>query len=441
MTIVEHERLATDPGGWRRWGPYLAERAWGTVREDYSPGGAAWDDLPHDHARSRAYRWNEDGLGGICDDGQRLCLAFAFWNGVDPILKERIFGLTGNEGNHGEDAKEHWWFLDSTPTHSWMRWRYWYPQGEFPYGDLVDENRRRGRLDPEYELLDTGIFDDDRYWDITVDYAKADADDLCIRLTVRNAGPDEATLARAADAVVPQHVVVGHRRPPKPSIVVKDGALVAEHHALGRMVLAGDGRPPRRRLRERDQPAAPVGRRRHHAVPQGRHQRPRGPRRRHRQRRRRRHQGRPLVRPRRAGGRDRRGPPAPGPRRRRPRTVVHPHARPPASARPTRSTPTCSAGSTTEAPMIARQAFAGMMWTKQWYHYDVERWLDGDPAGPPPPGPAARAQPRVAAPEQRRRDHRLRHVGVPVVRDVGPRLPLRGHRPRRRRRSPRTSCC
>ena len=149
---------------WKRWGPYLAERAWGTVREDYSPYGTAWDFFPHDHARSRTYRWNEDGLAGWCDDRQTLCLSLAFWNGRDPILKERIFGLTGNEGNHSEDAKEYWWFVDSTPTHSYMRWRYHYPQREFPYGDLVAENRRRTKLDPEYELLDTGAFDDDRYW-------------------------------------------------------------------------------------------------------------------------------------------------------------------------------------------------------------------------------------------------------------------------------------
>ena len=266
-----------------------------------------------------------------------------------------------------------------------MRWRYWYPQGEFPYGDLVAENRRRGRLDPEYELLDTGIFDGDRYWDITVDYAKAAADDLCIRMTVRNAGPDDATL----------HVLptmwfrntwswgIDDRR--KPSIVVKDGALVAEHHALGRMTLTGAGDHRVVVLRERDQRGAPVGRRRHHAVPQGRHQRPRDPRLRHRQRRRRRHQGRPLVRPRRTGGRHRRGPPAPGARRRRPRKVVHPHAHRPPSATPTSSTARCSATSTPRRQMIARQALAGMMWTKQWFHYDVERWLDGDPAGPPPP--------------------------------------------------------
>ena len=190
----ESRRLRDDPAAWRTWGPYLSERAWGTVREDYSEHGEAWDWFPHDHARSRVYRWNEDGLGGICDDQQRLCFAFAFWNGRDPILKERIFGLTGPEGNHGEDAKEYWWYLDSTPSHSWMRWRYLYPQAEFPYADLVAGEPAPGVGDPEYELLDTGIFDGDRYWEITADYAKAAPDDLCIRVTVRNAGPDEQTI-------------------------------------------------------------------------------------------------------------------------------------------------------------------------------------------------------------------------------------------------------
>src|SRR3954447_479342 len=165
---VERERLQGDHAAWTRWGPYLSERAWGTVREDYSPDGEAWSSFPHDHARSRAYRWSEDGLGGICDAKQLLCLAFAFWNGQDPILKERIFGLDGNQGNHGEDAKEYWWYLDSTPTHSWMRWRYVYPQARFPYEDLLAENGRRSRTEPEYELLDTGVFAEDRYWDIEV---------------------------------------------------------------------------------------------------------------------------------------------------------------------------------------------------------------------------------------------------------------------------------
>src|SRR3982751_5643448 len=145
---------------WKRWGPYLAERAWGTVREDYSAAGSAWEYLPHDQARARAYRWNEDGLAGICDRHQKICFALALWNGRDSILKERLFGLTGNEGNHGEDVKEYYFYVDSTPSHSWMRWRYVYPQAEFPYGDLVAENRRRGRHEPEYELVDTGVLDD-----------------------------------------------------------------------------------------------------------------------------------------------------------------------------------------------------------------------------------------------------------------------------------------
>jgi hypothetical protein len=158
MTNAEQRRLADRDQQWKRWGPYVSERAWGTVREDYSEHGEAWDSFPHDHARSRTFRWSEDGLGGICDDRQTLCLAFAFWNGRDPILKERIFGLTGPEGNHGEDAKEYWWYLDSTPTHSWMRWRYVYPQAAFPYDDLVAENRRRGREERgDAHQRDTGV--------------------------------------------------------------------------------------------------------------------------------------------------------------------------------------------------------------------------------------------------------------------------------------------
>src|SRR5215212_8368369 len=157
---------------WQRWGPYLSERAWGTVREDYSPRGDAWDYFPHDHARSRAYRWGEDGLAGVSDDRQRLCLSLALWNGADPFLKERLFGLTNEQGNHGEDVKEAYYYLDSTPTHSYMRYLYKYPQGEFPYARLADENRRRGRHEPEFELEDTGIFDEGRYWDVTAEYAK-----------------------------------------------------------------------------------------------------------------------------------------------------------------------------------------------------------------------------------------------------------------------------
>src|SRR3712207_3422814 len=169
----EHSRLEQSRDGaiaWKQWGPYVADRAWATVREDYSPYGTAWSYFPHDHARSRAYRWNEDGLAGLCDDQQRLCFALALWNGHDPILKERFFGLTGPEGNHGEDVKECYYYLDSTPTHSYMRALYKYPQRAYPYAELVDENRRRGLGDPEYELADTGVFEHERYFDVFAEY-------------------------------------------------------------------------------------------------------------------------------------------------------------------------------------------------------------------------------------------------------------------------------
>src|ERR1051325_3648722 len=163
---------------WWRWGPYLSERQWGTVREDYSPDGSAWDSFPHDHARSRAYRWGEDGIAGISDDHQYLCFSVALWNGQDPILKERLFGLTGSEGNHGEDVKELYYYLDSTPTHSYMKYLYKYPQAAFPYQKLIDENRNRGKDVGEFELIDTGIFDDYRYFDVFIEYAKADVEDI-----------------------------------------------------------------------------------------------------------------------------------------------------------------------------------------------------------------------------------------------------------------------
>jgi len=179
---------------WRQWGPYMSERAWGTVREDYSCDGAAWDYFPHDHARSRAYRWSEDGLGGICDRHQLVCFAIALWNGQDPILKERLFGLNGNEGSHGEDVKEYSFYLDSTPTHSYMKYLYKYPQAAFPYSALIEGNRRRPRSEPEYELLETGVFDQDRYFDVMVEYAKAAPEDILIRVTVVNRGPEPASI-------------------------------------------------------------------------------------------------------------------------------------------------------------------------------------------------------------------------------------------------------
>jgi hypothetical protein len=188
------DEARTKTNAWKKWGPYLSERQWGTVREDYSEDGNAWDYFTHDHARSRAYRWGEDGLAGISDDHQVLCFALALWNGKDPIIKERLFGLTNSQGNHGEDVKEYYFYLDSTPTHSYMKYLYKYPQAAYPYEDLIDTNRERGRQAPEYELLDTGIFDEDRYFDVFVEYAKAGPDDLGIRISVANRGPEEATL-------------------------------------------------------------------------------------------------------------------------------------------------------------------------------------------------------------------------------------------------------
>ena len=193
----EHERLEQARTGevpWKDWGPYLSERQWGTVREDYSENGDAWNYFTHDHARSRAYRWGEDGIAGICDERQRLCLALALWNGADPILKERMFGLSNGEGNHGEDVKEYWFYLDSTPTHSYLKCQYKYPQPAFPYEDLVATNARRSKQEMEYELLDTGIFGEDRYFDVVVEYAKQAHDDILMLVTACNRGPEAATL-------------------------------------------------------------------------------------------------------------------------------------------------------------------------------------------------------------------------------------------------------
>jgi hypothetical protein len=196
-TTAEALRLAEarDRGvPWKQWGPYLSERQWGTVREDYSENGDAWNYFTHDQARSRAYHWGEDGLAGISDDRQRLCFALALWNGRDPILKERLFGLNNSEGNHGEDVKEYYFYLDSTPSHSYLKYLYKYPQNAYLYNDLVETNRRRGRNDWEYELLDTGVFNEDRYFDVFVGYAKATPTDILIKISAVNRGPDPAEL-------------------------------------------------------------------------------------------------------------------------------------------------------------------------------------------------------------------------------------------------------
>jgi hypothetical protein len=423
---AERRRLAEVDSGdrsWREWGPYLSERAWGTVREDYSAHGTAWDSFPHDHARSRAYRWNEDGLAGLCDERQTFCFAIALWNERDPILKERIFGLAGPEGNHGEDAKEYWWYLDSTPTHSWMTWRYHYPQGEFPYAHLVERNRSRGRREPEYELVDTGLFDEDRYWAVTVDYAKADANDMCMVVTVTNHGPEAARLHLLPTLWFRNTWAWGLPGwDETPEIRGYDGGvLVARHRTLGRLVLGGEpagaGKPvalccDNESNAERlwglgSRSPYPKDAINDHVVA-----------------------GKPTVNPdkigtkaalhyvldvaaggtrqvrlrlaqvgdpsqewpapeRRAAGRARRGQTS---RTRRDLSVLSPDLgdgfaavmaarRREADQFFAEVTP---AGASPDEAMVLRQAVAGLMWGKQFYHYDVARWLAGDPAGLPP---------------------------------------------------------
>ncbi|HZI32817.1 MAG TPA: glucosidase, partial [Candidatus Binatia bacterium] len=244
--IAEKARLASAAGlqnPWRKWGAYLSERQWGTVREDYSSGGTAWEYFPHDHARSRAYRWGEDGLAGISDDRSQLCLALALWNGRDPILKERLFGLTNGEGNHGEDVKEIYYYLDATPTQSYLKFLYKYPQREFPYLQLVEENRRRSKEQPEFELLDTGLFNDDRYFDVFVEYAKAAPDDILMRVTVHNRGPKPATIH-----LLPQlwfrNTWSWEAGSPKPRLhAVKVNSVAADHPQLGQYHWFCDGDP------------------------------------------------------------------------------------------------------------------------------------------------------------------------------------------------------
>jgi hypothetical protein len=389
---AERDRLNDDPSGqspWRRWGPYLSERAWGTVREDYSADGNAWDFFPHEHARSRAYRWNEDGLAGLCDDRQLLCFALSFWNGRDPILKERAFGLSGPQGNHGEDVKEYWWYLDSTPTHSWMRWRYMYPQAEFPYERLIGENRRRSREEPEFELLDTGVFNGGRYWEITAEYAKAAPEDILIRVTVRNAGPDPATL-HVLPTLWFRNTWSWEATTDKPEITLHDGALVAGHAELGTLTLESSGDPApeplfcdnethSRLLFGDESPQStryPKDGINDHVI-----------------------HGADSVNPGQRGT----------------KAAFHHTLAVAAGASVTielrlRAAEEAGLGDDFDAVMTARereadafyaeltpasasadealilrQAFAGMLWSKQFFHFDVRRWLTGDPAYPPPP--------------------------------------------------------
>ena len=387
MQGAERTRLLEVPderAPWRRWGPYLSERGWGTVREDYSADGSAWDFFPHDHARSRTYRWNEDGLAGICDDRQTLCLAFAFWNQRDPILKERIFGLSGSEGNHGEDAKECWFYLDSTPTHSWMRWRYLYPQVEFPYARLVAENRARGRDQPEFELVDTGAFDDGRYWEITADYAKASADDIRVRLSIRNAGP-EAAVIDVLPTLWFRNTWSWGIDDRKPGIRTAGGSLLAEHHELGSFTLSGDGSPeplfcenetnterlwgipgvtsfPKDGINDHVLSGAKTVNPALTGTKAALHYRvevPAG--------------GTAVIRLRLA--------PAPGGPAPDFATVMTAREREADEFYSLLTPP----GAGADRALVMRQALSGMLWSKQFYHYDVRRWLEGDPAGPAPP--------------------------------------------------------
>ena len=385
---VEGRRLAECDAGtadWRRWGPYVSERAWGTVREDYSDGGTAWDYFPHDHARSRAYRWSEDGLAAICDSAQMLCLGLAMWNGRDPIVKERLFGLNSQEGNHGEDAKEYWWHLDSTPTHSWMRWRYVYPQAEFPYAQLVAENRRRGRQDPEYELEDTGVLDAG-YWDVVAEYAKATPDDVCILVTVRNAGTEVAML-HLLPTLWFRNTWSWKRGPTKPRMEGVPGRITAVHPVLGTRVLvcsgeaggaevlACDNESNARRLWNSDGPRWPKDGINDHLVHGAATVSPDGvgtkvafhqvltvaPGESAQVRLRLAEQARPLD-----AGFD---------------SVMAQRAREADEYWDAMAPAEMSPGERA----VMRQAFAGMMWSKQFYHFDVEQWLDGDPGQPPPP--------------------------------------------------------
>jgi hypothetical protein len=401
---AEHARLAEGsvdhPGDWKAIGPYVSERAWGTVREDYSPDGKAWEYFPHEQARSRAYRWNEDGLAGICDLNQYLCFAMAFWNGRDPFLKERLFGLSGPEGNHGEDVKEYWWYADATPTASWLSWRYHYPQSEFPYQRLREENARRGRQDPEFELIDTGAFDDDRYWQIVVDYAKAAPRDLCVRIEIRNAGPEAAELHVLPTLWFRNRWSWGDEFQ-RPSIKVAPAApgepamAIAEDADLGRWRLAAGpdptGRLPELLFCENETNVArlfgvaarspfPKDGVNDHVVA-----------------------GAATVNPARNGTKMacwHRLTVAPGERvelrlrlarddatgafdvaadfdltlakRRQEADEYYATLRPPGAT-------------TDEEAAVMRQAFAGLVWSEQFYHFDVLRWQKGDPTEPPPP--------------------------------------------------------
>jgi hypothetical protein len=387
----EHERLSqADAGGapWRKWGPYLSERQWATVREDYSADGDAWNYFPHEQARSRAYRWGEDGIAGFCDDEQQLCFSVAMWNGKDPILKERLFGLTGPEGNHGEDVKELYYYLDATPTSSYLKMLYKYPQAEYPYAKLVEENRRRGKNRPEYELLDTGAFDGDRYFDVFVEYAKAGPEDVLIEITAVNRGPEAAELH-----LLPQlwfrntwSWATGQNKPSL-ALDAQNACVNARHEVLGPYRLYFDDAPEPlfcdnetnvHRCFGIDGPAGYFKDAINDFIVGGDHN---------------------ATNPTRTGTKAalhyRRTVPAGGTMRVRLRLSAQTLNEPFGSFRPAQQARrdeadafydvVHSAVADLDARLVQRQALAGMLWGRQAYHLDVPRWLNGDPAQPPPP--------------------------------------------------------
>lgn len=398
----EQERLAQADAGelpWRRWGPYLAERAWGTVREDYSANGDAWSYFPFEQAAARAYRWNEDGLGGICDDQQLICLALSLWNGRDAILKERAFGLTGEQGNHGEDVKECWWYLDATPTSSFLAWRYHYPQAAFPYDDLRATNAARSRLDPEYELLDTGVFDQDRYWAVTVTWAKAAPEDLLWQIEVTNAGPEPATLELLPTIWFRNRWSwdAGAERPSLGPLEGHDDVTLVgvECPELGSWCLAGSGSPELLAC-DNDTNLAEL-----YGVPGSRYPKD-------------------GIAQHVIHGANTVNPAGTGTKAAlRYRLDVAPGASTQVRLRfwrvgeGARQTPSAPEGdllseysqvmarrqteadefyagltpddASAEERRVLRQAAAGMLWGKQFFHYDVARWLTGDPTQPAPP--------------------------------------------------------
>ncbi|MDX2200036.1 MAG: glucosidase [Phycisphaerae bacterium] len=379
--------IAQGEVGWRRWGPYLSERQWGTVREDYSATGSAWDSFPHDHARSRAYRWGEDGIAGFSDDQQLICLSLALWNERDPILKERLFGLTNSEGNHGEDVKELYYYLDATPTHSYLKMLYKYPQREFPYAELVETNRRRGKDQPEYELLDTGVFDDDRYFDVFVEYAKGGFDDILMLVTIHNRGPEAAPIH-----VLPQvwfrNTWSWDTHGAKPQLAHAERGPIAKHGALGEFQVSVDGDAEWlfcENETNTDRLYGVAGPRHpkdavHRYVVNGE---------------------RDAVNAdgvgTKAAAHLKRTIPAGGSAtfRIRLRSAALDTGSPfgdfdAVFAARRREADAFYAGvqadiTDADARLVQRQALAGMIWNKQFYHFDVPRWLKGDPAQPAPP--------------------------------------------------------